>query len=143
MGMYKYIQQTFQKEYSERAPLLRRRLAQWRDQPTVTRAERPTNLARARGLGYEAKKEFLVARVRVKRGKRRRPAPALGRKPGKNRKTENPGRPWQWFAEQKAARRFPNLRAVNSYFVGEDGQNAYYEVILHNPHSSKPRRAKA
>ena len=80
--------------------------------------------------------------MRVKRGKRRRPAPSLGRKPGKNRKKENPGKPWQWFAEQKAAKRFPNLRALNSYFVGEDGQNAYYEVILYNPHSSKPLHAK-
>ena len=138
MGFYKYLQKTFQKEYSERSPQLRQRLAKWRKQPTVARSDRPTNLARARSLGYVAKKEFLIARVRVKRGKRRRPATALGRKPGKNRKTENPGKPWQWFAEQKASRRFPNLCVLNSYFIGEDGQNAYYEVVMRNPHSNKP-----
>ena len=132
MGAYKYIRETFQKEYKERSPQLRQRLSKWRKQNTLTRVVKPTNITRARSLGYKATKDYIVARVRVKRGKRRRSATSLGRKPGKNRKTENPGKPWQWFAEQKASKRYPNMNVINSYFVGEDGQHAYYETILEN-----------
>lgn len=140
MGFYKYVQKTFQQEYAARSPLYRQRLQQWRKGPSIARVEKPTNIARARVLGYRAKREFVIARVRVPRGKRRRSKPDQGRKPAKTRKYENPGKSWQWFAEQRAARRFPNLRVVNSYWVGEDGSAQYYEVIMLNPCSSKPKR---
>lgn len=139
MGFYKYVQKTFENEYAQRSPLFRQRLQQWRKGPSITRVEKPTNIARARTLGYKAKREFIVARVRVPRGKRRRGKPDQGRKPGKTRKFENPGKSWQWFAEQRAARHFPNLRVLNSYWVGEDGRAQYYEVILQNLQSSKPK----
>ena len=58
------------------------RLVEWRRQNTVTKIERPTNIARARSLGYKAKEGFSLARVKVKKGKRKRPKPAMGRKPG-------------------------------------------------------------
>lgn len=138
MGFYKYVQEAFEKEYAERDDRLRTRLHEWRRQHTITRIDKPTNLPRARALGYKAKKEFVLCRVRMPRGKRRRRRPDLGRKPAKNRKKENPGKPWQWFAEQRAARRFVNLKVVNSYWVGEDGTAQYYEVIMHNPNSNKP-----
>jgi len=34
------------------------------------------------------------------------------------------------IAEEKAARKFPNLEVLNSYWVGEDGRYKWYEVIL-------------
>ena len=61
MGMYKYIKETFEKEYHERSMILRRRITEWRKQGTVARIERPTNLARARSLGYKAKQGIAVA----------------------------------------------------------------------------------
>ncbi|MGC8850633.1 MAG: 50S ribosomal protein L15e [Candidatus Micrarchaeia archaeon] len=143
MGMYKYVQKTFQQQYKERAPEYRARLSVWRNQPVITRIEKPTNIARARSLGFKAKKEFVVARVRVKKGKRVRKKADQGRKPGRNRKRENPSKSWQWFAEQKVARRYPNLDVVGSYYVGEDGQNTFYEVVLKNNCSSKPARSQA
>ncbi|MFQ6060450.1 MAG: 50S ribosomal protein L15e, partial [Thermoplasmata archaeon] len=32
------------------------------------------------------------------------------------------------------ARRYPNMEVLASYWVGEDGRNKYYEVILVDPH---------
>ena len=54
MGMYKYIRQNLQNEYKERSEMLRGNLARWRDESPVQRINRPTNLARARELGYKA-----------------------------------------------------------------------------------------
>ncbi|MBP5394832.1 MAG: 50S ribosomal protein L15e, partial [Candidatus Methanomethylophilaceae archaeon] len=31
-------------------------------------------------------------------------------------------------------KRFPNLEVLNSYWVGADGQNEWYEIILVDPH---------
>ncbi len=138
-GFYKYMRQSFEQGYATRSPLHRKRLQEWREQKSVQRIERPTNLARARELGYRAKKEFVLLRVKVPRGKRKRNRPDLGRKPGKNRKFVNPGKSWQWFAEQRGLRWHRNLELVGSYWVGADGERQYYEVILRNPHSSKPR----
>ena len=37
------------------------------------------------------------------------------------------------IAEEKAARKYPNLEVLNSYYVAEDGKSKYYEVILIDP----------
>lgn len=130
MSFYKYLARNFAATYKQRSPALRERIAKWRKAPVVVRVEKPLNTARAHALGYKAKKEFIVARVRIAKGKRRRRDPDLGRKPGKNRKTQPPGKSLQWLAQQRAVRRFSNLKLLNSYYVGEDGQYKFFEVIL-------------
>ena len=45
------------------------------------------------------------------------------------------------MVEEKAARKFPNLELLNSYYVGEDGKHKWYECILFDP--SHPRVGKA
>jgi len=130
MGMYKYIKETFEKEYHERSMILRRRITEWRKQGTVARIERPTNLSRARSLGYKAKEGIYMARVAVGRGSRKRPHPWGGRKPAKNVAYLSPGKSLQRQAEEKAARTFRNLEIVNSYWVGQDGVKKYFEVIM-------------
>ncbi|VVB68550.1 50S ribosomal protein L15e [Candidatus Norongarragalina meridionalis] len=122
----KYIRGSFRKSYKKRDIALK----QWRGEHTIERAEKPANPVRARTLGWKATKDYIIARVRVKRGKRVRPKPDQGRKPAKNRKRENPGKSWQWFAEQKAEHKFDNLRALGSYWVGEDSISQWYEVVL-------------
>jgi large subunit ribosomal protein L15e len=39
----------------------------------------------------------------------------------------------QRIAEERTAKRYPNLEVLNSYYVGEDGKYKYYEVILVDP----------
>lgn len=128
--MYKYIQQSFQKEYKERSELLRKRITEWRKLGTVVRILRPTNIARARSLGYKAKDGYFMARVAVGRGSRKRPHPWGGRKPAKNVAYLSPGKSLQRQAEEKAGRVFSNLEVLNSYWVGQDGVKKYFEVLL-------------
>ncbi|MEM2138210.1 MAG: hypothetical protein QW568_03935 [Candidatus Anstonellaceae archaeon] len=130
MGMYKYIQQSFQKQYKERSELLRKRITEWRKLGTVVRILRPTNLARARSLGFKAKDGYYMARVAVGRGSRKRPHPWGGRKPAKNVAYLSPGKSLQRQAEEKAGRVFSNLEVLNSYWVGQDGTKKYFEVVL-------------
>ena len=130
MSLYNYIRKSFVTSLKTRSLELRNRIEKWRKTPPVVRVENPLNPLRARALGYKATRDFVVVRSRISRGKRRRRRPDLGRKPGKNRKTQPPGLSLRRLAENRAARRYPNLKLVNSYFAGEDGQYKFYEVIL-------------
>jgi len=111
--------------------LMWERLQKWRREPSILRISRPTRLDRARALGYKAKKGVVVVRVRVRRGGRR------ASRPNKGRKTRNlmvnrltPKKSLQRIAEERAARKYPNMEVLNSYWVGEDGKYKWFEVIL-------------
>jgi large subunit ribosomal protein L15e len=130
MGAYKYMKETYQKETKERGDLTKSRIFAWRREPTVTRVEKPTNLVRARTLGYKAKDGYVIARVRIGRGRRRRPSDRKGRKPAHAYLIVQPGTSLKGQAEQKANRRYSNLEVLNSYLVGEDGNYRFFEVIL-------------
>ncbi len=122
-------------ELPELRELWRIRLMKWRRQPAVVRVEKPTRPDRARELGYRAKQGFVIARVRVRKGGRRRPRPRSGRKQaGMGVSKLTPGKSIRWIAEERAARKFPNLEVLNSYYVAEDGRYYWYEVILVDPH---------
>jgi len=43
--------------------------------PVIHRASRPSRPDKARRLGYKAKQGFVIYRIRVRRGNRKRPAP--------------------------------------------------------------------
>lgn len=123
------------KELPELVEFWRIRQAEWRRQPAVVRVERPTRPDRARELGYRAKQGFVIARVRVRKGGRRKPRPRAGRKQaGMGVLKLTPGKSIRWIAEERAARKFPNLEVLNSYYVAEDGRYKWYEVILVDPH---------
>lgn len=139
MALYKYVKESFEKGLKEKTPLMKERLVEWRKESSIERIERPTNLSRAREIGYKAKKEYVVARVKIDKGRRSRYKPDQGRKPAKRVKRVSPGMSLQRIAEGRVARRFSNMKVLGSYLVGEDGNKKYFEVVLYNPHSSKPR----
>src|SRR4030042_1292010 len=37
---------------------------------------------------------------------------------------------YKWIAEQRTQRKYKNLEVLNSYQIGKDGMNYFYEVIL-------------
>jgi large subunit ribosomal protein L15e len=43
---------------------------------------------------------------------------------------KTPAKSLQRIAEERASRKFPNMEALNSYWVGEDGKHRWYEIIL-------------
>ncbi|MCP4647891.1 MAG: 50S ribosomal protein L15e [bacterium] len=130
MGAYKYMRETYQKELKERGSLLKDKIFKWRRELVVTKVERPTNLIRARTLGYKAKEGYVIVRVRVGKGRRRRPSDRKGRKPAHAYLIVQPGTSLRGQAEQKANRKYTNLEVLNSYLVGEDGNYKFFEIIL-------------
>ncbi len=130
MGSYAEISKTFRNEYSSRDSLYKERLVKWSSEPVVMRADKPTNIARARSLGYKAMQGVIIARVRVNKGKRKRSKPDGGRKPSKSGRFFSRAKSLQRIAEEKAARKFRNCEVLNSYFVGSTGQKVFYEIIL-------------
>jgi len=128
--MYKYIAQIWKRPKENLGELWKSRLVQWRKDPVVKRIENPTRIDRARNLGYKAKQGVFVARVRVKKGMRKRPKTSGGRKPRRSGRFFPLDKPKQTVAEEKAARKFPNCEVLNSYWVAEDGNHTWYEVIL-------------
>jgi len=129
---YKYIAEIWKKpEASFVKDLMRQRAIEWRKQPTVHRIERPTRLDRARKLGYKAKQGFVVARVRVRRGGLRKIRPRAGRRPKRMGVAKyKPAKNMRLIAEERAARKFPNLEVLNSYWVWGDGRFKWFEVIM-------------
>ena len=134
---YKYMAEEWAKpEKSFVEELNRKRLIEWRKQHTVERVERPTRLDRARKLGYKAKQGFVIARTRVRRGNLRKLRPRSGRRPKRmGVKKFKPAKSLRLIAEERTARKFPNLEVLNSYWVGEDGRSKWFEVILVDPNS--------
>jgi large subunit ribosomal protein L15e len=132
---YKYIAEAWSKpEKSFVDELMRQRLIEWRRQPTIYRIEKPTRLDRARKLGYKAKQGFVVVRVRVRRGGLRKQRPKAGRRPKRmGVKKFKPAKSLRLIAEERAARKFPNLEVLNSYWVGEDGRSKWFEVLMVDP----------
>ncbi len=130
MGAYKHIKKSIQEVYKERPQYFRERLAQWSKEPPVVRVEKPTNVIRARSLGYKAVKGIVIVRARVKKGLRKRRSPKGGRHPRHNYRYIQPGLNHQAMAEQRAAKKYTNMEVINSYYVGETGNYKFYEVIL-------------
>lgn len=136
MGYYKYVAQLWRRlAEGPLAEHYKRRLAEWRRQPTVARVERPTRINRARALGYKAKLGFIVVRVRVRKGGLNRPRPRSGRRPKRmGVHSYTPQKSAQLIAEERATRKYRNLVVLGSYWVGEDGMYEWYEVVMVDPY---------
>ncbi len=134
--MYRYLQRLWRRpKEGYLAELMRQRAIRWRRQPAIVRIDKPTRLDRARRLGYKAKKGFIVVRVRVRRGGRRKPRPKMGRRQKRMGVAKiTPAKSLRLIAEERAARKYPNLEVLNSYWVWEDGMYKWFEVILVDPH---------
>jgi len=118
----------------EGAGLRHERLLAWRREHSVTRLERPTRLDRARAVGYRAKGGFIIVRVRVRRGGQGKRAIIAGRRPKhKGILKMTLSKSLRRIAEERAQKRYPNLEVLNSYWLGEDGKQKFYEVILVDP----------
>ena len=135
--MYRHLKEAWKKpQNSYIHEVMRERSIVWRRQPVVIRVEKPTRLDRARKLGYKAKKGFVIARVRVRRGGRRKKRPILGRRQKRMGVSKiTPAKSIQLIAEERVAKKFPNLEVLNSYWVWQDGRSKWYEVIMVDPNS--------
>ena len=129
-GMYHYIQQAWKKPD---AKTLRERMIGWRESETQVKVEKPLRLDKARALGYKAKKGFVVIRIRLKRGGHKRPRPNKGRRSKRMHTRKNLKMSYKWIAEQRVQNKHRNLEVLNSYEIGKDGINYFFEVICVDP----------
>ncbi len=130
MNMYGQISKAWQDRAEPWKAAQRERLIRWRTEPVTIRIPAPTRLDRAHALGYKAKQGFIMVRQRVNRGGRQRPQIRKVRKSHSSRQTKILSMNYQQVAEQRAARKFPNMEVLNSYHVGKDGQHYWYEIIM-------------
>jgi len=129
---HKYMAEAWKKpESSYVKELMQQRVMKWRKQPAIIRIEKPTRIDRARRLGYKDKPGYIVVRVRVRRGGLRKLRPRAGRRQKRmGVRKYKPAKSIRLIAEERAARKYPNLEVLNSYWVWEDGRSKWYEVIL-------------
>jgi len=130
MGMYQHIRQAWKKPKENLGDIWKQRIFQWRREESTVRVKRPTRLDRARSLGYRAKQGILIVRQRVIRGGRKREQIRKGRRSKHYGRRKIVAKSYQWIAEERTDKKFPNCEVLNSYYVGEDGQYFWYEVIL-------------
>lgn len=123
---------------------MRSRTSLWRKQKAITRVVTPLRLDRARSMGYRAKQGFTVVRVRVRRGGLRKARPSSGRRQAHmGVKRYTPAKSMRLIAEERAAKKFVNLEVLNSYWIAEDGQYKWFEVLLvdtNHPSIKKDRK---
>jgi large subunit ribosomal protein L15e len=131
---YHYIGEAWKQPNKEHGSANWERLVEWRAGQSFERVEKPLRLDRARALGYKAKQGIIIVRARVRRGGLRKKRFDGGRVPSKMGVSKiTMKQNTQVIAEQRAAKRYPNLEVLNSYWVGEDGKHHYFEVILVDP----------
>jgi large subunit ribosomal protein L15e len=142
--MYRYLRDAWKRpKDSYVQDVMRQRVIIWRRQPSVVRVDTPTRLDRAHSLGYKAKKGFIVVRSRVTRGGRRKLRPVLGRRQKRMGVTKyTPAKSRRLIAEERAARKYPNMEVLNSYWVWQDGRYKWFEVILVDPNHPAIRSDK-
>ena len=136
MGVMKHLGSVWkQPKQNIPAAARRDRMAGWRREPVFQRIERPTRLDAARRVGYRAKQGIILVRTRVRRGGLRKGKIHMKRKPSKaGIKKITMAKSIQRMAEERTSKRYPNLEVLNSYWVGEDGKNKFFEVIMVDPH---------
>ncbi|MFZ5954915.1 MAG: 50S ribosomal protein L15e [Nanoarchaeota archaeon] len=126
-GSYYYQRETWKNPDND---TLKQRMVEWRKSPVIVRVEKPLKLHRAHELGYKAKKGIIVVRVRLIRGGRKKPRPEKGRRSKRMTIKKILKMNYREVAEQRVARKYPNMEVINSYQIGKDGMHYFFEVIL-------------
>jgi len=137
MGAYKYLEELWKKKQSDVLNfILRVRTWEYRQLPVLHRANRPSRPDKARRLGFKAKQGFVVYRIRIRRGGRKRPVSkgiVYGKPASQGIVKLKPTRSLRATAEERVGRALSELRVLNSYWVAQDGTYKYFEVILVDP----------
>jgi len=98
------------------------------------RVSRPTRPDKARRLGYKAKQGYVIYRIRVRRGGRKRPAPkgqVYGKPASQGISELKYQRSLRATAEERVGRRCANLRVLNSYWVNQVcGHISLFDIII-------------
>ncbi|WP_414837494.1 50S ribosomal protein L15e [Candidatus Nanosalina sp. VS9-1] len=134
MGYYKYARENYNQPKENLDELWQERLVEWRKQEAVVEVENPTRRPKAREKGYKAKNGFKIVRVKVDKGGTKRKRPDAGRAPSKTGQSRySRKKSKQVIGEQRVSRKYSNLEVLDSYWVAEDGNRKWFEVIMVDP----------
>jgi large subunit ribosomal protein L15e len=103
----------------------------------------PAPLSQARRMGYKAKQGYVVYRVRIRRGGRKKPVSkgiVYGKPVNQGVTQLKPTRNLRSLAEERAGRSLGGLRVLNSYWINQDSTYKYFEVVLVDPHHAAIRK---
>ncbi|XP_003725530.1 60S ribosomal protein L15 [Strongylocentrotus purpuratus] len=144
MGAYKYMSEVWRKKQSDVMRfLVRVRTWQFRQLSAIHRATRPMRPDKARSMGYRAKQGYVIYRIRLRRGGRKRPVPkgaTYGKPTNQGVNQLKYQKSLQSTAEERVGRRCGALRVLNSYWICEDSTYKYFEIILIDPMHKAIRR---
>ena len=144
MGAYKYLQELWRKKQSDTIRFVMRiRCWEYRQLPVVHKVQRPSRLDKARALGYKAKQGYVLYRIRIRRGGRKRAVHKgiiYGKPVHQGIRKLKKARSHRSVAEEKIGRRCSNLRVLNSYWVGQDAAYKFFEVICVDPNHTAIRK---
>merc|ERR1719182_535475 len=116
--------------------VMRVRCWEYRQLPVLHKATKPSRLDKARALGFKQKQGYVVYRVRIRRGGRKRAVhkgTVFGKPVHQGIRKLKKARSHRSVAEEKVGRRCSNLRVLNSYWVGQDAAYKFFEVICVDP----------
>merc|ERR1719158_2810365 len=106
------------------------------------RRSRPANIDRARRVGYENKQGYVVFSCKVRAGGRKRPCSkgiVYGKPTHHGINELKFYRSHQSVAEERVGRRCANLRVLNSYWVAQDADSKWFDVVLVDPNHKSIR----
>lgn len=134
MGAYKYLEELWKKKQTDIMRfVMRMRTWEYRQLGVIHKIHHPSRPDKARKLGFKKKQGYIIYRVRVRRGGRKRPVPK-GIIYGKPKTQGVTGlkayRSLRSVAEERVGRKVPACRVLNSYWVAQDATYKFYEVIL-------------
>lgn len=144
MGGYKYMEELWRKKQSDVMRfMLRVRAWEYRQLPKIWKVNKPTRTDKAHRLGYKAKQGYVLYRVAVRRGGRKRPngkGIVYGKPKHQGINQLKFRRSLRSVAEERVGKVCGNLRVLNSYWVNQDSTYKYFEVILVDPEHKKIRK---
>ena len=116
-SVYSYIGDQWKSPSKEHKALQKDRLFHYRREDATVKVEKPTRIDRARALGYKAKQGYIIARTRIRRGGMHKHAITSGRRAKRTGITKITMRKsLQLIAEERTAKKYPNLEILNSYW---------------------------
>merc|ERR1719183_2707586 len=144
MGAYKYLEEMWKRKQSDLLRfVLRVRTWEYRQLPVIHKCQRSSRTDKARKLGYKRSQGYVIYRIRIRRGGRKKPirkGAVFGKPVNQGIRKLKKERTHKSTAEERVARKCSNLRVLNSYWVGQDAAYKFYEVIMVDPSHKNIRR---
>ncbi|MEN2498760.1 MAG: 60S ribosomal protein L15 [Marteilia pararefringens] len=125
-----------QKQSDVMRHLLRLRTFELRQLKPIHRVTKPSVPHRAHALGYKAKQGYVIISVAIRRGTKKVNAKhgiKYGKPSNNGIRQKRKSLSLQAMAEQKVGREYQSLRMLGSYWVAQDANSKYYEVIMVDP----------